>query len=72
MINNHEYFEKTSPYSAIGVEIFFILSDLEVHPGRVGVAIAVPLRQNGLRLLPLVVHEQPSWALRNEPNEEYD
>jgi hypothetical protein len=44
-------------YSAVGVQELFIFSDLKINPSRLGIAIAMPLCKNILRLLTLVVDE---------------
>jgi hypothetical protein len=58
--------------SAVGIEKFLVLRDLQLDPDRVGVASAVPFGQRCNRLVALVVDVKPTWALRNEPGEEED
>ena len=57
-------------YGSVHVQELLVFVELQPNPGRVFVAVAVPLCQNLGRLLTVVVHIQPTRRLRNDPYEQ--
>lgn len=57
---------------AIKLEMLLVLEHLQSHPWAVRVAMAVVLDEEVLALVDLVVHVVPTWALRQQENEDAD